>query len=66
MSYCPEYESQRLQRLEDSVAEYLEEYVDGKYVGGETLIRDLKKILGLESQELSKRLSMVRYLLDRL
>lgn len=66
MSYCPEYESQRLQRLEDSVAEYLEEYVDGKYVGGETLIRDLKKILGLEAQELSKRLSMVRYLLDRL
>lgn len=66
MSYCPEYKSQRLQRLEDSVAEYLEEYVDGKYVGGETLIRDLKKILGLEAQELSKRLSMVRYLLDRL
>jgi hypothetical protein len=60
------YEEQRLERLSDSVYEYIDEQQDGKYVGDKLLVRDLKKILDELNEDYSRRLESTENLLMKL
>lgn len=60
------YEEQRRERLTDSVYEYIDEQQDGKYVGDELLVRDLRKILEELKEDYVDRLMSTENMLKRL
>lgn len=60
------YEEQRLERLTDSVHDYIDEQVDGRYVGDKLLVRDLKKIFEELKDDYVNRLMACENVLKRL
>lgn len=60
------YDEQRLERLSDSVYEYIDEQVDGKNVGDKLLVRDLKKIFEELKDDYVDRLMACENVLKRL
>ena len=54
------FEEQRFERLADSVYEYIDDQVDGKNVGCEVLVADLKRVFRELREDYVSRLKGVR------
>lgn len=60
------YADQRLERLTDSMYEYIDEQQDGAYVGDVLLVEDMKKIFEEMRYDYQQRLAVVENVLKRL
>ncbi len=60
------YADQRLERLTDSMYEYIDEQQDGAYVGDVLLVNDMRRIFEEMKYDYQQRLEILENVLKRL